>query len=236
MLVAAISYAQGGDGKLQQADALYRKYKQSDNVASVKEAIAVLDELQQASPDSYDVLWRRARAYYGAGDDTKQNSEKLRLFDQAMQSGKKAVAVKPDGVEGHYWLGVGSGGYGEARGMFKAMSLVGNIRKEMETVIKLDPSYENGGGYLVLGRLDYELPGIMGGSKKRAIQSYEQGLKVAPSNLLMKVYLAESYIDADRKSEAKSLLDDVLSSSGSGADYNDAKRQAQKVLSKHFRQ
>jgi predicted Zn-dependent protease len=224
------------DGKLQQADALYNRYRQSDDQAPLKEAATLLDGLQQAEPDNYDVLWRRGRVYYSLGDDAKANSEKLRLFDQAIQSAKHATDVKPGGVEGHYWLGVGDGGYGEAKGMFKALSMTKNIRTEMEAVIRIDPAYENGGAYLVLGRMDFELPGVMGGSKKRAIQEYEDGLRVAPSNPLMKVYLAESYINADRKPEAKNLLDQVLAAPASSAtpEMRDAKREARKLYDKNF--
>jgi tetratricopeptide (TPR) repeat protein len=224
------------DGKLQQADALYDRYRQSDDQAPLKEAATLLDGLQQAEPDNYDVLWRRGRVYYSLGDDAKANSEKLRLFDQAIQSAKHATDVKPGGVEGHYWLGVGDGGYGEAKGMFKALSMTKNIRTEMEAVIRIDPAYENGGAYLVLGRMDFELPGVMGGSKKRAIQEYEDGLRVVPSNPLMKVYLAESYINADRKPEAKNLLDQVLAAPASPAtpEMRDAKREARKLYDKNF--
>jgi hypothetical protein len=231
-----LAQAAGADGKLQQADALYNRYRQTDDQAPLKEAATLLDGLQQAEPDNYDVLWRRSRVYYSLGDDAKANSEKLRLFDQAIQSAKHATEVKPGGVEGHYWLGVGDGGYGEAKGMFKALSMTKNIRTEMEAVIRIDPAYENGGAYLVLGRMDFELPGVMGGSKKRAIQEYEDGLRVAPSNPLMKVYLAESYIGADRKPEAKNLLDQVLAAPASPAtpEMRDAKREARKLYDKHF--
>ena len=105
----------------------------------------------------------------------------------------------------------------------------------MEAVIRINPAYQNGGAYLVLGRMDFELPGLMGGSSKRAIQEYEQGLKVAPSNALMKVYLAESYIDAGRKDEARNLLNQVLNdSSDQSPEMRDARKQGRKLYDKHF--
>jgi tetratricopeptide (TPR) repeat protein len=222
---------------IERADALFGQYHRTEDVAPLKEAVALLSELEKAEPNNYEVLWRRARVYYALGDNTKPTSEKLKLFEQAIASGKHAVEINPDGVEGHYWLGVSYGGYGEAKGAFKAISLVGRIRKEMEAVIRIDPKYEDGGAFIVLGRLDYELPALMGGSKKRAIREYEQGLKVAPSNPLLKVFLAESYIDADRKSEAKQLLEQVLSiklDSQPSIVLKDAQRQARRLYSEHF--
>jgi tetratricopeptide (TPR) repeat protein len=221
--------------KLKQADSLYKQYESTENQEPLKRAVAILDELSQTDSANYDVAWRRARAYYSLGDDARANSEKLRLFDQAIQSGKHAVDLKSDGVEGHYWLGVSDGEYGQAKGMFKALSMTKNIRSEMEAVIRINSAYQNGGAYLVLGRMDYELPGIAGGSSKRAIQEYEQGLKVAPNNPLMKVYLAESYIDAGRKDEARNLLKQVLNdTSDQTPEMRDARKQGRKLYDKHF--
>jgi hypothetical protein len=221
--------------KLKQADSLYKQYESSENQQFLKQAVTILDGLAQSDPNSYDAAWRRARAYYSLGDDAKGNAEKLRLFDQAIQSGKHAVELKGDGVEGHYWLGVSDGEYGQAKGLLKAYSMTKNIRSEMDEVIRIDPAYQNGGAYLVLGRMDFELPGVLGGSNKRAIQEYEQGLKVAPSNLLMKVYLAEAYIDTGRKDEGRNLLKEVLKGSGDQTpEMRDARKEARKIYDKNF--
>jgi len=221
--------------KLKQADSLYKQYERTENQEPLRQAVAILDALSQSDAGNYDVAWRRARAYYSLGDDAKGNSEKLKLFDQAIQSGKHAVELKSDGVEGHYWLGVSDGEYGQAKGMLKAYSMTKSIRAEMEAVIKINPAYQNGGAYLVLGRMDFELPGLMGGSNKRAIQEYEQGLKVAPSNPLIKTYLADSYIDAGRKEEARKLLTEVLNRSGDESpEMRDARKEAKKIYDKHF--
>jgi len=221
--------------KLKLVDSLYKQYESTEKQDLLRQGTAILDGLAQTDPNNYEVAWRRARAYYSLGDDAKGNSEKLRLFDLAIQSSKHAVELKSDGVEGHYWLGVSYGEYGQAKGMFKALSMTKNIRAEMETVIKINPAYQNGGAYLVLGRMDYELPGVIGGSKKKAIQEYEQGLKVAPSNLLMKVYLAEAYIDAERKDEARTLLNEVLNRGGEQTpEIRDARKEAKKLYDKNF--
>src|SRR5215510_12338163 len=234
VILLAAAQAQVGD-KLKQADSLYKQYERTESQEPLRQAVAILDGRSQSDPGNYDVAWRRTRAYYSLGDDAKANSEKLRLFDQAIQSGKHAVELKSDGVEGHYWLGVSDGEYGQAKGLLKAYSMTKSIRAEMEAVIRINPAYHNGGAYLVLGRMDFELPGLMGGSNKRAIQEYEQGLKVAPSNLLIKAYLADSYIDAGRKDEARNLLNEVLNNNGDQTpEARDARKEAKKIYDKHF--
>lgn len=223
------------DEKIKTADSLYDRYRRAESVESLRQAVAILDELIQPDPSNYEIAWRRGRAYYHLGDDTRGSSEKLRLFDQAIQSATHATESKPDGVEGHYWLGVSDGGYGEVKGMFKALSLTKSIRKEMESVIRIDPSYENAGAYVVLGRMDFELPGLLGGSKRRAIQEYQDGLKIAPNNPLLKVYLADSLIDAGQKEEAKAMLDQVLAEHNGDPNLRDAQQEARKIYAKQFK-
>jgi hypothetical protein len=227
--------AQGAtEAKLKEADSLYEQYRRTDSLDPLKRAISILDELAQADQNNYAVAWRRSRAYYHIGDDTHGNSEKLRLFDQAMQAGTHATELNPGGAEGHYWLGVSDGGYGEVKGMFKALSLTKSIRKEMETVIRINPSYESAGAYVVLGRMDFELPGLLGGSKKRAIQEYQDGLRLSP-NPLLKVYLADSLIDDGQKDQAKSLLDQVLGERSGDPNLRDAQQEAKKIYARNFK-
>ncbi|HKV37642.1 MAG TPA: TRAP transporter TatT component family protein [Blastocatellia bacterium] len=236
LLAVGFSLQTPNGAKFQQSDSLYEQYRKTESMAVLKQVVTVLDGLAAADPNDYGAAWRRARAYYSLGDDTKPNSEKLKLFSQAIDSATHAVALRADGVEGHYWLALADGEYGEAKGMFKALSLTGPIRREMQTVIRINPAYENGGAYLVLGKMDYELPGVMGGSTKRAIQEYQDGLKVAPANPLLKVYLAESYIGSGRKEEGRTLLDQVLGEhpSDPSPDLKDAQEEARKLYKKNF--
>ena len=222
---------------IEQADALFAEYDTSEKLDALRRAASLLDELERSAPDDYAVRWRRARAYQSLGEAAKKSSEKLDLFDRAIASGKKAIELAPTRVEGHYWLGVSYGGYGEAKGMLKALSMIDDIRKEMNEVIRIDPKYEDASAYLVLGRIDFELPGLFGGNDKRAIEEYEQGLKLAPSNTMLKLYLAESYYDAGRKDEAKKLFEELVAlktDEHSPRDVKQAQREAQKDLDKHF--
>jgi len=225
------------DDKLAKADALFAEFDTTEKIETLRAAATLLDELEKAEPARYDLRWRRARAYQALGDAAPKNAEKLELFDRAIESGKKAIEIEPNRVEGQYWLGVSFGGYGEAKGMLKALSMIDDIRREMNAVIKIDAKYEDASAYLVLGRIDFELPGLFGGNAKRAIDEYEQGLKLAPGNAVMKLYLSDSYLDAGRKDEAKNLLEELIALKAdehSPRDVRRAQREAKQSFEKHF--
>ncbi len=112
---------------------------------------------------------------------------------------KKAIALRPNGVEGHYWLGVHTGSYGETRGVLKSLFLKNDIIDEMNKAIAIDGNYEKGGAYCVLGRLYFKVPGLFGGSNKKSRQNLEKCRQIAPKNSVNLLFLAETYWDMDEE-------------------------------------
>ena len=105
----------------------------------------------------------------------------------------------------------------------------------METVLKLKPDYEEGSAYNALGEIDRQLPGLFGGNLKRGIATLEAGLKVAPKNPEIKASLAEAYMEANRKNEARTQLQEALQaplSSTRASESRRAQERAQKLLTK----
>ena len=181
---------------LERAD---RLFSYGENAASDREALAVLEEAVKSSPNDFNILWRAARAAYHAGNDDKAIS--------FAQSAIRADSSKPDG---HFWLAAGYGGIAEKRGMFNALTLLGKIRSGMETVIRISPGYEHGNAYLALCEMDRQLPRILGGNTKRAVAYCEQGLRLEPSNLDLKLAMARTYNEAGRKAEARRQLEELI--------------------------
>lgn len=213
---------------LADADVLFTR---GDDPAKDLQGLLILEKAVLGDGKSYDLLWRAARAAYYVGDFGVTN-DKLKYFEQGIGYAQRAVALQPDSVEAHFWLAANYGGKAQLVGALKALSTVKKIRAEMEIVVKLKDSYENGNAYLALGEIDRELPGLMGGNKKRGLSYFEQGLKVAPNNLDLKVALSKAYKEADRKDEAKRLLQEVVQAQPTTRIQREAQDEAKQLLSK----
>jgi hypothetical protein len=120
------------------------------------------------------------------------------------------VAQQPTGVEGHFWLAANYGGLSKIRGIWQAFQMVKKVRTEMETALRLQPDYEDGGAYRALGEIARQLPGVLGGNMKRAIAYFEQGLRVAPYNMGLKLALAQAYLEAGQHEASQRLLREIL--------------------------
>lgn len=207
--VFAHSYAQdpAPGGLIQQSDQLYAERA---DVTKAKAALAKLEEALGAKEDAFSVYWRMSRLSYWIGDHNPGNDAKKLIFQQGIEYAKKAIEIGPDKVEGHFWLGVNYGVYGEAKGVLKSLSLVKPIKEEMRRVLAIDPAYDRGGADRILGRVYHEVPGIAGGSEKKSLDHLLKAVEYGPRVGLNLLYLSDTYVSLDRVEDARKALETIL--------------------------
>lgn len=208
LVLAVAARAQETKTLVQQSDDLYAE---RGDLAKAKLALAKLQEALAAGEDAYGVYWRMARAEYWIGDHTADKAEKKRIFQQGIDHAKKAVELGPDKADGHFWLGVCYGVYGEAKGVLKSLALVKPIKEAMRRVLEIDPAYDKGGADRVLGRVYHEVPGFAGGSEKKSLEHLLKAVEYGPRVGLNLLYLADTYISLDQIEKARQTLEYILS-------------------------
>jgi tetratricopeptide (TPR) repeat protein len=213
-------------------------YEARAEPVQAKAAVELFQKAAAGDPGSYEARWEGARAAYFYGTYTRSeapDAEKMAIFDGGITLAKQAVALSPKGVEGHFWLGVLYGVYGEAKGIFKSLSLVPVIKQEMQTCLELDPAVEGWGPDRVLGRMYFKLPFFKGGDNDKSIAYLEKSLAGAPSNALTRLYLAETYRSKGRKVSAIQQLKEIVNMTPDPrwtAEHPWIKAQAEKLLKK----
>jgi tetratricopeptide (TPR) repeat protein len=207
LLPALLAYSQETKSLTQQGDDLF---DQRGDLAKAKEGLAKYQDALIQNEDAYGVYWRMARIEYWIGDHAADNGEKKKVFGMGIYHAKKAVALGPDRPEGHYWLGVNYGTYGEAKGVLKSLSLVKPIKEAMNKVLAIDPTFDDGGADRVLGRVYYELPGFFGGDKKKSLDHLLKSKEMGPQVGLTRIYLADTYLALKDVQKAREELEFVI--------------------------
>lgn len=200
-------FSQSAEELIAQGDGLYNEMQ---DMATAKEALAKYMEALAKLDSKYDAYWRISRIRYYIGSHTERKKDKKLIFSQGIYYGNKAVVAESEKPDGHYWLGVNNGKYGETRGVLKSLSLVKPIKKGMNKVIELDRSYEDGGADRVLGRVFFKVPGFAGGSKKKSLEHLLKSKELGPEDALTRVYLAETLLKHKQINEAREELEYVL--------------------------
>lgn len=206
-LALAQTPAPAGSTLIEESDALY--IERAD-LAKAKEALAKLEQALAANEDSYSAYWRMARLEYWIGDHTPGNDAKKPIFQKGIEAAKKAIELGPDKADGHFWLGVNYGVYGEAKGVLKSLALVKPIKAEMNRVLAIDPTYDRGGADRVLGRVYHEVPGIAGGSEKKSLEHLLKAVEYGPRVGLNLLYIADTYLSLGRVEDARKALQTIV--------------------------
>jgi tetratricopeptide (TPR) repeat protein len=204
------------------------------DLVKVRQGVIALRQAQAEDQGNYELAWRLAKFNYYLGDHTPDTGERDKAYHDGIEAGKLAAKLQDGKPEGHFWLGANYGGNAQ-NSMLAGLSEFDDIKREMETVIKLDELYQDASAYMALGQLYLEAPGIMGGDTQKAIQYLEKGSKLGPDNALMRAQLAAAYVQAHRNDDARKQIDALLAmkpAAGYEPEYNEAVAEVKKLQEK----
>jgi len=216
-------------GALVRADWLYFHRNQDDNL---NKCLADLRELAAKNPKDGGVLWREGRAMVRVGESLQGRKAKILEFRNAMDRLNRAAALAPRDADAHFWLGVAMGRMGQAQGILHSLFLVGPLRREMRTVLAIDPDYS--GAHRVLGEMDIQIPRFAGGSVSKGIKELADSVRLAPAATSNYVALAKAYESIGEKAKAVEMLKRMMAVSNPDdpAEYPDDVKDAKALLEK----
>jgi tetratricopeptide (TPR) repeat protein len=184
-------------------------YASREKQGEIDKAIDCYEQVLSADTHNFEAAWKLSKSYWHKGNYGIP-SEKAAWFQKGIDAGKEAVSIKPKDCEGHFWLGVNYALLGENSGIFKALGIVDDVKNEMRTAMEIKIDCECGGPQRVLGKLYERLPWFKGGSKSKSIEYLKQSIQICPSDTQSRLFLAETYLDQDRKDLAIEQLNLVL--------------------------
>jgi tetratricopeptide (TPR) repeat protein len=188
---------QGGD-----PDALYQ---QRENIASAQQAEGIWAGRLVKNANDFEAAWKLARARYwlgGHGDEQKRKA----YLESGIAAGRAAVGIAPNKPEGHFWIAANMGALAESYGLRQGLKYRGDIKDALETVLRLDPAFQQGSADRALGRWYFKVPGLFGGSKTKSEQHLRKALTYNPQSSATLYFLAETLIDLGKKDQARDML------------------------------
>lgn len=230
LMFSAGLLAQTAQELIAQADEIYEGMT---DMAAAEQALALYRKALGVAENKYEAFWKISRMQYYIGSHTDSKKEKKTIFAQAVYHANKAVGLNPELPDAFYWRGVNNGKYGEVKGVLKSLSLVKPIKNDMNTVIEMDRSYEEGGPDRVLGRVYFKLPGMAGGSKDKSKEHLAKSLEYGPDDALTRIYMAETLMAKKEIDEARLHLEYVLGMEDDPRwtnEVNDSKQMARDLL------
>jgi hypothetical protein len=213
----------------QDPDALYRD---REKLASARAAAAIWEARVKENPRDFESTWKLARAYYWLGGHGTQ-ADRRRDLERGVTAGEQAILVDKDRPEGYFWKAANMGALAESFGVRQGLKYRGPIRDALLTVLRIDPSYQQGSGDRALGRWYYKVPGLFGGSKQKSEEHLRKSLTYNVNSHASRFFLAETLFALDRDADAIAELKRVIATPVDdewGPEAREFKRKAQQLL------
>jgi TRAP transporter T-component len=187
-----------------------RLYADRANLVSARRAADLWRPASAGSgAEAFEASWKLARADYWLGEHVPE-AERRKIYEEGIAAGRRAIALQANRPEGHFWVAANMGAMAESFGLRQGIKYRKPVKDALETVLKLDPSFMQGSADRALGRWYFKVPRLFGGSDKESETHLRASLKYNANSTASHFFLAELFLDNNRKAEARTELQTVI--------------------------
>ena len=186
-------------------------YRDRERPASATAAEGIWAARVAARASDFDAAWKLARVRYWLGTNAPGSlDDKKRALERGIDAGRLAMAAQPASAEGYFWMAANMGALADAHGLRQGIKYRNAIKTALEAALKAQPSYLDGSPDRALGRWYYEVPGLFGGDLKKSEGHLRKALTYKADSVLSLLFLAETLLELDRRTEARATLQALL--------------------------
>lgn len=176
----------------------------------IDKTIEMLEEKLAANPGDVEALILLSRVWLTYGYVKARGKQDLvRVYENGKAAAEKAIEIEPENPDAHFFYVANLASLGDAKGLFNSLFMLPEIRRELDTILEIDPDNEN--ALAMQGALFYYLPGILGGDVKISEIYIRQALRIDPHLSSAKLYLAMNLRRQKRYDEAMVELKELVS-------------------------
>ena len=174
-------------------------------------------------PDDPELLWKTARAISNLADETPGDDGDEARMEAAVELSRRAVRAGPAISRTHTTLAASLGKLALFRGGKRKVELAREVGREARLAAEIDP--RDFAPFTVLGVLERELAtlnpllrgfagalfgGVPAASLDRSEALLSRAVRLAPDYVAPHLELARTYVEMDRRTEARAELEKAL--------------------------
>jgi|SRR5688572_14398844 len=186
-----------------------RLYEDREHLQSAMDAAAVWESRLKSNPKDFESAWKLARACYWLGGHVAEHARRAQ-YERGIEAGRQASVLQSKRPEGYFWMAANMGAMAESFGLRAGIKYRSPVKNALETVLMLDPGFQQGSADRALGRWYLKVPRLFGGSKDKSVEHLQRSLKFDPASTASHYFLAETYLEMDRKADARQETQKVL--------------------------
>jgi Tfp pilus assembly protein PilF len=167
-----------------------------------------LSEVLKDEPANVRANILMARVYLFKGDKAEGTDNKIRIYEEGAEFAKTAVKADPNSPDAHFFYGANIGRTAELKGIFNALGIAAEVKKELDKTVELDPGHALGLNALAVYYM--EMPGLFGGCIEKCEGLLFKAKESDPNLSMTYVNLGKLYIKLGKRDLAKAALETVI--------------------------
>ncbi|MFT2719294.1 hypothetical protein ACMT4L_04750 [Deinococcus sp. A31D244] len=151
-----------------------------------------------------------------AGSALVPDNQKKALFEKAQGYAKQAIAKDKNNAEAYFEMARAQGRLAQFSGILQSLGLAGDMKKNLDMAIKLDPKLT--GAYVALGLWNANLVAkgfiavrASGADKAQIVPNFEKAISLEPDVAVHRIEYANALILQGRKADAATQLQKAVS-------------------------
>ena len=196
-----------GTPTLDDAWKVFSGYNQNYN--RIDETVTMTEEILKRDPDDVPALIFLSRVWLTYGYvNARTKDDLIRVFENGKEAAKKAIDIDPRNADAHFFYVANLASLGDTKGLFNSLFMLPELRRELETVLELDPNNVN--GLAMTGALYLYLPSILGGDLHISEVYLKRSVSLNPHISSAGLYLAANLKRQKKYDEALEVLRGIL--------------------------
>lgn len=184
-------------------------YRDRQNMASARKAAEIWAG-RAAGGHDFEASWKLARICYWIGSEGDPQ-ERRPALERGLAAGEQAITIDSSRPEGHFWLAATMGGLAQSFGVMQGIKYRGRIKKELELVLAMGESWQEGSADRALGWWYHMVPGLFGGSEEKAETYLRKALSYNTESTVTLFFLSEVLKERGKKAESDEMLRRIIS-------------------------
>lgn len=193
------------------------------------------DELRQllaANADRYSdpaVLVKLASLYLNLGDDGHLDVEKRRTaYEAGARIAKRALELQNTNAEAHYLYAANLGSAAQLKGLMASALTIQDLKYHVKRALELQKNHAP--ALHMMGMMFEELPWVMGGDSRAALDYLQRAVAVDPSYVHARLDLAKAYLKRKNVASARRELHSILETSFTPVEQGQHEKEARALL------
>lgn len=202
-----VSLSPDTQSNLEKAKSIFLNYHK--NPMLLDETIGILEGIVKQTPTDVDTLIFLSRVWltYGFVRATDKE-ERITAFRNGKEIAQKAIDISPNNPDAHFYFVANLSTLGQVQGILNSLFMLPRVRKEIDTILELDPDHAY--GIAMQGLLFTYLPPILGGDLKIGESYLRRSVVLDPHTSSTKLYLGINLKRQKRYDEAKKVFKEII--------------------------